>query len=798
MNKGSVNKRNNDELDLNHLFSEILSKWHYFLITGVILAALTFVYVYVNLPIYQSTSSILIDDSKSSNNFEDFLTSDLFGSNTSIATEIGKITSRTVIQNTIDKLGLRVEYYNTSVYPNRPIYPYPPFTIEVNKINQFIQDQSFSVTIIDKNHLRIDAEYKGGDLPSFEYSKICALGENIKLKKDSLTYFDFVVNPSDTISLPDAGLTFSFRVRNLNKLTNDIIGNLTAEPMEKDANIIVLTYKDVLPLRAIDVLNTLGKVYIELDVESKATVAALTLKFVEDQLNNTGDSLNISEEELQSFKEKNKTVDLSEESKAMVIKLSDLDVQRVKSNIDISSLRSLYSYVSTNQDLSTMAPSSIGIPDPLLVELLTNYQTLQAKRKSSAFGVKSNAPALKIIDQQILETKNSILENIKSIQDRLLITKSSIDQQIAGVESQIKQAPELERDYIGIQRNVEVNQNIYTFLLQKKAETSIAKATAVSDNRILDKASLGEKPVSPNKMLLVALLLIFTLLIPGAYILGKSLFKSTIQNRDDVVKLTSVPVLGVVGHSDDKSNLVVNNRPKSPIAEAFRTIRTNMQYYGLGEGGSKVLTITSSVGGEGKSFVTLNLATIIAMQGKRVLMIGLDLRKPKLFDDLDIKNSFGASNYLSGTASLEDVIKPTKVNGLDFITAGPIPPNPAELLSKKNLQDMIEKAKSLYDFVVIDTPPLGVVADALLIMPYSDVNLYIVRQGYSRIEFLKSLNELYEEGKFKNLSIILNDSDFSNTYGYGYGHNYGYISGNEDYYGDPETKKWSLKNLFKK
>jgi capsular exopolysaccharide synthesis family protein len=222
-----------------------------------------------------------------------------------------------------------------------------------------------------------------------------------------------------------------------------------------------------------------------------------------------------------------------------------------------------------------------------------------------------------------------------------------------------------------------------------------------------------------------------------------------------------------------------------------------MQYYGLGDG-SKVITITSSVGGEGKSFVTLNLATIIAMQSKRVLMIGLDLRKPKLFDDLDIKNSIGASNYLSGTASLEDVIKHTKVNGLDFISAGPIPPNPAELLSKKNLQDMIDKAKTMYDYVVIDTPPLGVVSDALLIMPYSDINLYIVRQGYSRIEFLKSLNELYEEGKFKNLSIILNDSDFSRTYGYGYGHNYGYISGNEDYYSDPDTKKWSFKKLFKK
>jgi len=222
-----------------------------------------------------------------------------------------------------------------------------------------------------------------------------------------------------------------------------------------------------------------------------------------------------------------------------------------------------------------------------------------------------------------------------------------------------------------------------------------------------------------------------------------------------------------------------------------------MQYYGLGNE-SKVITITSSVGGEGKSFITLNLATIIAMQGKKVLMIGLDLRKPKLFDDLDIKNTIGASNYLSATATLEDIIKSTKVNGLDFITAGPIPPNPAELLSKKNLQDLIEKAKANYDYVIIDTPPLGVVSDALLIMPFSDINLYIVRQGYSRIEFIKSLNELYEEGKFKNLSIVLNDSDFSHTYGYGYGHNYGYISGNEEYYGEVASNKWSFKRLFKK
>jgi tyrosine-protein kinase Etk/Wzc len=463
----------------------------------------------------------------------------------------------------------------------------------------------------------------------------------------------------------------------------------------------------------------------------------------------------------------------------------------VKNNIDITTLDNLYSYVTNNQDLTNMAPSSMGIPDPLLVELITNYQTLQAKRKGSSFGVKNDAPAVKVLDQQLTETKNALVENISSIKKRLTVMRSSIQQQLAQYEAEVKQVPEIERQFIGIQRNVEVNQNIYTYLLQKKAETSIAKATAVSDNRILDQASLAEDPVSPNKKLLAVLLVLFTGLIPGGIILSRILFKSKIHNREDVSRLTSVPVLGVVGHSPEKTNLAVFNRPKSAISEAFRTIRTNLQFYGLNSG-NKVITITSSVGGEGKSFITLNLATVLAMQGRKVVMIGLDLRKPKLFDDLDIKNDIGASNFLVGASTLDQVIRTTKVPGLDFISAGPIPPNPAELLSKKLMSDMIDELKKRYDFIVIDTPPLGVVSDAFIIMPLSDINLYIVRQGYSRMEFIRSLDELYRDGKFQSLSIILNDSDFSRSYGYG--HTYGYIKGNEEYYEDVVPSKWNVKN----
>ncbi|MBL7924184.1 MAG: CpsD/CapB family tyrosine-protein kinase, partial [Bacteroidia bacterium] len=276
------------------------------------------------------------------------------------------------------------------------------------------------------------------------------------------------------------------------------------------------------------------------------------------------------------------------------------------------------------------------------------------------------------------------------------------------------------------------------------------------------------------------------LVIPTAFISAKSLLRNTVQNRDDISSYTEVPVVGVVGHSSETSNLIVQTRPKSAIAEAFRTIRTNLQYYGSGKQ-CKTILITSSVGGEGKSFITLNLATVIAMQQHKVVIVGLDLRKPKLFQDFGWKNDMGASNYLVGSATVDAVIRKTDNPCLDIIISGPTPPNPAELLSKTAMAELLAELKKRYDFIIIDSPPLGVVSDAFILIPQSDINLYVVRQGYSRLEFLRTLDELYKDGKIPNAGIILNDSDF--TLSYGYGHNYGYINGNAGYYDQQEEEE---------
>jgi len=413
--------------------------------------------------------------------------------------------------------------------------------------------------------------------------------------------------------------------------------------------------------------------------------------------------------------------------------------------------------------------------------------------------VKADAPAVRILDQQIAENKAALIENIKSIQRRLQTSLNTINSQLGRYEDDIRGVPEMERELLEIKRSVEVNQNIYTYLLQKKAETSIAQATVVSDNKVLDQAVLSEEPVQPDRKIVAAVILLLSLVVPTGLVLAGTLLRTTVMNKEDISNLTTVPVIGVVGHSDDAdSNLVVHKRPKSVLAEGFRTVRTNLRFYSTGSGCQTIL-ITSSVGGEGKSFVTLNLATIMALQQQKVVVVGLDLRKPKLFQDFGWSNDIGASSYLAGAAKLDDIIRSSPIPNLDLVISGPIPPNPAELLSKPALREMFDELKHRYDVVIIDTPPIGVVSDAYLVMPNADMVLYMVRQGYSKLEYLRSLDELIQDGRLKQVSILLNDSDFSHSYGYGYGHHYGYVKGNSGYYDMGESERpnslWS--RLFK-
>ncbi|NNF02318.1 MAG: polysaccharide biosynthesis tyrosine autokinase [Bacteroidia bacterium] len=777
-----------DELDFSSFFDMLRTKWHYFIIFLILAILGAVVYLNITLPEYQARSSVLVKESSKSptGNIEDIIAGDIYGSQKNLATEMGILGSRGVIAQAIDELELQVSYYNTSSFPHRPIYKKQPFNASLISLDEAFYDIPFEVRVVSEGkyfvEVHIDDHEEIGD---FNFEKEVRAGELV-----SSNYFSFKLSETENFTEDEQ---FEFVFNSPDAQINDIADRLKIDPFDKDATIINLTFKDNVPERAIDVLNTIGHVYIDRDVKDKASVASLTLKFVDEQLSSTSNILGSIETELQNFKEKNGTVNLSEESKAVLEKLNDVDVTKLQTEIELKSLQSLLEYVESNNDLTQLAPSSIGIPDPLLVNLITQFQALQNRRKSLAYGVSGTTPALKIIDEQIASNREFLIENIKSITQQKQITNTALNEKITKYESGIKRVPDLERQLVSIQRKFEVNQDIYLYLLQKKAETSIAKATAVSDNKILDGAFLtDEEPVAPNKMLILAVALMMGITLPAAWLFVRSLFKTTIINKDDIAKISNVPIVGVVGHlPKGGGNLVVDNRPKSRIAEAFRSIRTNLQFFAASKL-KKTILITSSVSGEGKSFTTINLATVFALQTYKVVVVGLDLRKPKLFEDLGVGNSIGVSTYLIGKASLDEVISPTRVQNVDLIPSGPIPPNPAELLSKPEVEEMFNELSKRYDFIIVDTPPLGIVADALLLTKFVDVNLYIVRENYTKKSYLRSLNEHLVKDRLKNLCILLNDSEFSS--GYGYSNAYGAKNGNggEGYYEEEHEGNGSL------
>ena len=349
-----------------------------------------------------------------------------------------------------------------------------------------------------------------------------------------------------------------------------------------------------------------------------------------------------------------------------------------------------------------------------------------------------------------------------------------------------KNSPSLERKLINIQRKFDLNNSIYTTLLEKNSESAITKASNTSDNRIIDRASVYSsaqiKPTA-NKNLITAILL--GLLIPAAIILVINLLDDKIIDKKDIEKKTKIPVIGFIGHSESASDIPVARKPGSSLAESFRSVRTSLKYY-VREEKTVVISVSSTVSGEGKTFFSVNLAAIVGMLGKRVLLIGLDLRKPRMDKVFDLGDEFGMSTYLSGSSSYEQIIQETRIKNLYYVPAGPRPPNPSELIDSPRMHEFLERAKRDYDFILIDTPPVGLVTDGLLLAKEVDVNIFIVRQRYTSRNSLDMMEHLRQQGELKNISIVMNDISLSGYYGYGmrynYYNSYGYHYGNT-YYG---------------
>ncbi len=431
----------------------------------------------------------------------------------------------------------------------------------------------------------------------------------------------------------------------------------------------------------------------------------------------------------------------------------------------------------------------MGITDPLLTILITQLSDLQNQRKSQLNSTKPDNPIIISLNIQIQNTREDLLENVRSIKDGLAASRRQAELQLNRIQSKIKTVPKTQRALLGMERQATIREGLYNYLLQKKAETAIMLASTISDNRVVDSARASYQPVKPvpNQTYTIAILL--GLLLPGLFVYIKDVLNDKINDVSDLENTTNIPILGMVGYSSDNTSLVVADKPESFIAESFRSIRTNIQYFANQSGKCIKVLVTSSVSAEGKSFCAANLSAIYAMSGKRVVLVNGDLRKPKKNEELHLGSEIGISNYLIGNVEMKDIIqKSPKVPNLDIILSGPKPPNPSELILNSRMDMFFEYLEANYDVIIVDSPPIGIVTDGLLLSKYVDSTIYIIRQNVTRKHNIEFINTLYNDQKLPNLSVIFNAVKVNSGLGYGYGHGYGYGYG-YGYYEDDDTKK---------
>jgi len=529
--------------------------------------------------------------------------------------------------------------------------------------------------------------------------------------------------------------------------------------------------------RMVDYLNSTVKMLIKIQLDGKNQFATNTIRFIDSTLVAMESQLKQTGNELKSFQKDKNIYEIEDGGSKVSEKIMDFDVEKDQITRKIAYYNSLKAYLNSSVDYSRLpAPSVAGIEDPNIVANVSKLIALSTQRSEMAYAVKSEK-IFKDFDNQMAAVKNVLQENIVTAKASLLYDLSLVNAKIGQAESTVKRLPAEQQELLKIKRKYDLNDNIYTEFLQKRNEAEIVRASNLSDIHFIDPAKdIGGGLIGPKTSVNYVMALFLGILIPLLFVLVIFFINNSIQNTEDISKLTQIPLLGVIGVNKDSGSLAVFDKPKSALSEAFRGIRSSLQFLYKKQqvNGSKTLMITSSISGEGKTFCSINIATVFALSEKKTVIVGLDLRKPRLADEFQIKSSLGVVNYLIKQNNLEEITNSTPIPNLDVILSGPIPPNPSELILSDAMKELIDELKQKYNYIVLDTPPVGLVADSLELVQFADVTLYIVRQNYTKKDMITLLNTRLKRGELSNVSIVLNGYENKAKYGTGYGYGYGY------------------------
>ena len=777
-----------ENIDFKYYLFQFLNYWYLFVIAIVVGLIIAYFQNKSTPPVYKVNTSLLIRQEQGALNLKSIVPESVMGEGTMedqrIHNEIGILKSFRLTERTLKQLDFEVSYYSAGTFVDKPVYHNTPFLVEYD--TSHIQPLNTGIYVEKLDDARIRVKIDAEKIVPYHYSteqaytpvsgvdftQTFSMGETVETD-----FCKFTIKPHKPNKWNDKGADDFYFVFNSYR---DLIEKYHSFDVKVDdeSTILRIAHNSRNVEKSRKFLNKLVDLYLERSVIKKDHIAKETLRFVDRQIDEISDSLDESEEMLEQYRANEQVMNLDMLTQKNYDNLNKLQSEKAEILVKLKYFDYLKNYLKKNQDVRQMvAPSSMGISDPLLQNLIKKLSDLYAEKTDMEINSKKENPYLSGLKVKIEDLRKSLIENVSNLKDKNEIRLRDIKQRMAELTQEVRQLPVHQRQLFTYERRFELYNELYTYLLKKRSETEMGKAANIPVHEIIDRARLASaSPLQPKpkKNYLIALLL--GLVVPGAFILLKDYFNDKITDIETIEKITNFPVLGHIAHNKGKNENIVQDFPRSPIAEAFRSIRTNFQFIA---GGEEVITtmVTSASQGEGKSFVSLNLATSFAMYEKKTVLVSFDLRRPNLYHFINIDEAPGLSSYLSNNSDLEDIVQPSGLDNLDVIPAGAVPPNPSELIASQKTADLFRKLKQTYSYIVLDTPPVGLVTDAFLLVKYTNANLFVVRHNYTSKRMFDSLVKNLSQKNINNVNVVINDISLKSKgyeYNYGYYYNYSY------------------------
>lgn len=798
---------NQNNFDFKGFLLKIVSYWKWFLASLIVCFVIAYQVNIRKEKIYGMESLIAVREE--SNPFFTSNTSLVFnwgGTSDKVQTIITTLKSRSHNEIVVAKLEYYIKYLKQGKYNMIDSYGEVPFKVVIDKSKGQLSGIPIKIKFLNASEYELSVPFENESVSLINYyndstSQIAvATGEDSKKFKVGqqvkLPYLNWKLElKSDANSY--AGKEYFVRFDNFNSVVSQYQG-INVESDSKGSSILKLAMQGTNKARMVDYLNATVEVLRKNQLDSKNQFAINTIAFIDSTLIEMEGQLKGTEGQLKDFRRGKNVFELEGGGEKISEKLTGLDIERDAINRKISYYNTLRSYLNNSVDYSKLpAPAVAGIDDPNIVGNVSRLIALSIQRSEKAYAVK-NDRFFRDFDNEMESVKKVLLENITSAKAVIQNDLALINAKIGQAESTIKRLPDDQQDLLKITRKYDLAENIFNTFLEKRNEANIVKAANLSDIHFIDPAKdTGGGLLGPKTSVNYVLALFLGLMIPLVIVFVITFMDNSIHTAEDIYKLTKIPLLGVIGKKKTPSNLAVLEKPKSALAESFRAIRSSLQflYKKQNLSGAKTLMLTSSISGEGKTFCSINIATVFALSEKKTVIVGLDLRKPKIFGDFNLDNTFGVVNYLIGQKTADEIIQKTEIAFLDVITSGPIPPNPAELILSETMKDLLDDLKKRYDYIILDTPPVGLVSDALELAQYCDATLYVVRQNVTKKGMLALVNDKHKRGELNNISIVFNGYESKARYGYGYGYGYGDYSNGYHDEGESENR---LKRISKK